>query len=274
MEIFIITDLEGVAGVLNADDYIEPDCRYYERARQLTTLEVNAAIEGALDAGATGFLVLDGHGAGAIDPELLHPQARLLAGRPLRYPFELDETFGAAFMIGQHAKANTDGGHLCHSHSFDVQEVTINGRPVGEVGCNVLMASYFGVKTVLLAGDRAAGAEFLELVPGAEVAAVKEGVRRGSCSGLTAREAKQFNGAAIHLAPVAARELIRKAAARAVRRVNDIPLFWLDPPYELVSLERPTEQGGSMLCRRAEAGDLLALLNGPREVAGWRVGGH
>jgi D-amino peptidase len=271
MDIYIITDLEGVAGVLNADDYIEPGCRYYERARTLTTLEVNAAIEGALEGGATGFLVLDGHGAGAIDPELLHPRARLLAGRPLHYPFQLDKTFAAAFMVGQHAKANTDGGHLCHSHSFDVEELAINGRSVGEIGCNVLMASYFGVKTVFLAGDGAACAELAELVPGAEVVAVKEGIRLGSCSGLTAKQAKLFNGGAVHLPPARARELIREAAARAVRRVKDLPLFWMDPPYELFAVERPTEPGGPMRCRRAEGGDLLELLNGPRQLAGWRI---
>ena len=89
MRIYIMTDMEGVAGVLNADDYLLPGARYYEVARELVTLETNAAIEGLLDAGATEFLVVDGHGPGAINPLLLHPAARLdgpsailLAARP------------------------------------------------------------------------------------------------------------------------------------------------------------------------------------------------
>jgi len=95
MKIYLMTDMEGVAGVVNGDDYLAPGARYYEVARELVTGEVNAAIEGALEGGATEFLVVDGHGQGAINPLLLHPAARLLTGRPLGYPFGIDESFTA-----------------------------------------------------------------------------------------------------------------------------------------------------------------------------------
>src|SRR5829696_5209580 len=100
MKIYIMTDMEGVAGVVSSTDYCAPDSRYYEVGRELTTMETNAAIEGALEAGATDFLVVDGHGAGAINPSLLHPAARLLIGRPrpVGYPFgepEVDTAFDA-----------------------------------------------------------------------------------------------------------------------------------------------------------------------------------
>lgn len=68
-----MTDMEGVAGVVSSTDYCAPHSRYYEVGRELTTRETNAAIEGALDAGATEFLVVDEPGHGAIDPRLLHP---------------------------------------------------------------------------------------------------------------------------------------------------------------------------------------------------------
>ncbi len=100
MKIYIMTDMEGVAGVLSSVDYCDPGARYYEVGRELTTLETNAAIEGALAAGADDFLVVDGHGAGAIDPVKLHPAARLFAGRPMGYPFGCDRGFDAAFVIG------------------------------------------------------------------------------------------------------------------------------------------------------------------------------
>ena len=67
-----MTDLEGVAGVINFDDYCTPKGRYYEVARELLTKEVNAAIERLLEAGADEFLVVDGHGYGGINPLLLH----------------------------------------------------------------------------------------------------------------------------------------------------------------------------------------------------------
>jgi len=73
MKIYLMTDMEGAAGVVNADDYLAPGARYYEVARELVTGEVNAAIEGALEAGATEFLVLDGHGQRSNQPAAAAP---------------------------------------------------------------------------------------------------------------------------------------------------------------------------------------------------------
>src|SRR5687767_3393151 len=196
MKIYIMTDMEGVAGVVSSVDYCAPDSRYYEVGRTLTTLETNAAIEGALEAGATEFLVVDGHGHGAIDPQQLHPAARLLTGRPMGYPFGCDASFDAAFIVGQHAKANTGGGHLAHSHSFATDELQLNDRSVGELAVNMLFAAYFGLPTVLVTGDLACCEEATALVPEVEVVSVKEGWKRGAPSGLTAEEARRYNGAA------------------------------------------------------------------------------
>jgi len=271
MKVYIMTDMEGVAGVINFDDYTSPQGRYYEVGRELTTLEVNAAIEGLLEAGADEILVVDGHGHGAINPVLLHPEAKLLAGRPLNYPFGCDRTFDAAVIIGQHAKSNTDGGHLCHTGSLRVEDLRINGISLGELGCNMLFAAYFGVPTIMVSGDKAACEEALALVPNIEVAPVKEGIKRGSASGLTAEENKLFNGAAIHLHPKKARELIKKKAAAALRRLDEIELFWIDPPYELECILRPEKPGGEMKIARVRSNDLLELLRAPRKYEPMRT---
>lgn len=273
MKVYIMTDLEGVAGVINFDDYATPKGRYYELARELTTMEVNAAVEGLLEAGADEILVVDGHGYGAINPVLLHPEAKLLAGRPLGYPFGCDETFDAALIIGQHAKSNTDGGHLCHTGSFACEDLLINGVSLGELGCNMLFASYFGVPTVMVNGDRAACEEALALVSNIEVAPVKVGIRRGSAKGLTAEENKLFNGAAVHLHPEKARRLIRERAERALRRVDEIGRFWIEPPYELVSILRPEERGKPGRIARVRSDDLLELLRAPRRYEPISAGG-
>lgn len=269
MNVYIMTDLEGVAGVIDWDDYGKPGARLYEVACELTTREVNAAIEGFLAAGATEFLVVDGHGHGAIDQRLLHPAARLLAGRPLGYPFGCHAGFHAACQIGQHAKSNTDGGHLSHTGSFAVDELTINGRSVGEMGCNMLFCGYFGVPTILVTGDEAACVEARDLVPNIETAAVKEGLRRGPATGLTGDENRGFNKAAIHLSPAAARERIRAAAERALRRLGEIEPFFIPPPYELVSTLRPAEPGGPRRRAVCRADDALELLSMPRRHDQW-----
>ena len=63
MKILISADMEGVAGVVR-DEQTDPAGRDYPIARRLMTLEVNAAIEGALEAGVQEIVVSDGHWAG------------------------------------------------------------------------------------------------------------------------------------------------------------------------------------------------------------------
>jgi len=260
-----MTDMEGVCGVINSDDYVSPGCRYYETGRELTTVEVNAAITGLLGAGATEILVVDGHGAGAINPILLHNEAKLLAGSPMGYPFGCDDSFDAAIMIGQHAKTNTDGGHLCHTGSFSVENLLINGVSVGEAGCNMLFTAYYSIPTIMLSGDEAACNEVKSLAPNMEVAPVKVGFKRGSASGLTAEQNKLFNGAATHLSPEKARTLIKEKAKSALEHLQHIKPFWIEPPYELVSVIRPSEPGGRTKTARVTSNDLLELLSMPKK---------
>jgi len=269
LKIYIITDMEGTAGILNFDDYCVPGNRYYERGVELATLEVNAAIEGALEAGATEILVADGHGYGGINPALLHPEARLLAGRPIDYPFGCNDSFDAAMIIGQHAKSNTDGGHLSHTGWFDQEDLTINGISLGEMGENFLFVAYFGVPTVMVSGDHAAMEEAKVLVPEIETAAVKEGWKRGPATGLTGDENRLFNGAAVHLHPTKARSLIKEKAQRGVKRCKEIQPFWIEPPYELVSTLRPAAKGQPNRIARVNSNDLLELLRLPREHSGY-----
>ena len=263
MRVLIMTDMEGVAGVLNAEDYLSAEGRLYSTGRELATREVNAAVEGALAAGATDVLVVDGHGAGAMEPELLHPAARLLAGMPKPRSFGCDPSFDAAFIVGQHAMSNTDGGHLAHTNSWSVDEWRLNDLPIGELGKEMLLFAADGVPTVLVTGDAACAAEARALVPAVETAAVKDGVRRGSAAGLSAMENQRFNQAATHLHPQRARELIRAAAERALRRRGEIPCFTLPGPYELVSVLRPVN-GQPPEVKRIAGDDVVSVLGWPR----------
>src|SRR6476659_796502 len=81
--IFVVTDMEGVGGVNNADEQLLPGQRRYEESRRLLTGELNAAVEGALAAGATEVVVWDGHdGSRSLSIEDIHPRARLIQGKP------------------------------------------------------------------------------------------------------------------------------------------------------------------------------------------------
>src|SRR5512136_889905 len=77
ISVYIMTDMEGVAGVLDFENWTSPESRYYDDGKEFLTLEVNAAIEGFARGGATEFLVVDGHGYGGINPKLLDRRAEL-----------------------------------------------------------------------------------------------------------------------------------------------------------------------------------------------------
>lgn len=265
MRVFIMTDQEGVAGVIDTANYSRPGCRYYEVARELTTLEVNAAVEGALGAGAAEILVVDGHGHGSLNQVLLHREARLLAGRPRPggFPFPCRDRYDLALSIGQHAKSNTDGGHLAHTGSFEVEELTINGCSIGETGRTFLIAGHSGVPFVFLSGDAAACAEAEDLVPGIVTAAVKEGVSRGTARGLTPSQNAAHNVAAIHLHPEKARALIRAGVERAIARAHAIAPLTISGPYELVQTMRPTDDGVPQRRAVRQGADLINVLTQP-----------
>jgi D-aminopeptidase len=62
MKVFISFDMEGVAGIVDWSQCIPPG-KPYEEGRRLLLGEVNAAIDGALAAGATEIVCNDSHGA-------------------------------------------------------------------------------------------------------------------------------------------------------------------------------------------------------------------
>src|SRR5579862_6549484 len=81
--ILIVTDLEGAGGVSDADEQLLPGQRRYLESRHILTGEVNAAVEGALAAGATEVVIWDGHdGSRTLSVDEIHASARLIQGRP------------------------------------------------------------------------------------------------------------------------------------------------------------------------------------------------
>jgi len=110
--IFIVTDMEGVGGVHNWDEQATVGQRRFEESRRLLTGEVNAAIQGALEAGAAEVAVWDGHGGSrTLSVEDLHAGARLIQGPRTPADFYLAEKrYEGILFVGQHAKAGTANG--------------------------------------------------------------------------------------------------------------------------------------------------------------------
>ncbi len=249
MKIYVVCDLEGVAGVIDHRQQCQWDVAkgwyapYLAQARRLATLELNALVEGALAAGATEVVAWDGHGnfPGGLDIELLHPACRLVMGAGDGGPAGLDPGFAGLFQLGLHAMAGAPRAVLAHSFHGGLVGYWVNEMPVGEIWMNCYTAGLYGIPFVFLSGDRAAAEEAQALVPEVEVAVVKEGLAP-EASGLSVLPA-------VSLAPQSAQEVIRAAAGRAVAKVGAIPPYCPKPPFRLRAQFRD-EQWAEMQARQ------------------------
>ena len=213
--IFVITDAEGVAGVCRQEQTDPKDAEM----RQLLTGEINAAVEGFFAGGADEVVVWDGHdGSQTLSALTIHPRAKLIIGG-LGVTMTLERGYAGVAFVGQHAKANVRGGIMAHSYSsLGIQNMLMNGQPVGETETRAALAGWFNVPVILLTGDRAATEELRAIVPQAEVAAVKEGLGRYNC---------------ISMSATAARELIRESATRAIKKLGQIRPYKIEGPVTI-----------------------------------------
>lgn len=210
--VFVITDAEGVAGICRQEQ-VEPT---NPELRQALTAEVNAAVDGFLEGGADEVIVWDGHGGSkTLSALTIHPKAKLVIGT-LPVTMTLERHYAAVAFIGQHSRAGVRGGIMAHSYSsLGIQNMRVNGKPMGETETRAALAGWFGTPAIMISGDRAAVEELHAIVPEAELAAVKEGLGRYTCETLSSR---------------AALDLIRDTARRAAAKIGAIKPFRIDGP--------------------------------------------
>lgn len=220
MKIFISADIEGVAGVVTPQQG-QPGNPEYERARRLMTQEVNAAIAGAFDGGATAVLVNDSHGPMVnLIPEELDPRAELIIGRPkpMSMAAGLDAGFQGVFFTGYHAGAGHNGV-LSHTVSgFAFQALRANGIDCAEATLYGAYAGLLGVPVLLLSGDNELAAQCGPQFPAAEMVVVKQALGQR---------------AARALSPETARKAIRTGAKNAVTGAKNRPVFTIPGPLRL-----------------------------------------
>jgi D-amino peptidase len=269
MKILIAADMEGITGVVHADqtDSTHPE---YQRFRRLMTADVNAAIRGAFDGGADEVVVSDGHGgARNILIEELDGRARLNSGSPS--PFSMmqgiDAGIQGVILAGYHARMGTPNAILDHTwSSARVAGVWLNGDPVGEIGLNAALAGHFGAPVIMISGDQTACAEAASLVGSVETAVVKQATGRTSAECLP---------------PEVTQIKIHDTARRAVKRLRDgkapKPLRVVTPVIVAVEFIRSEMADAASLlpgARRSDkrievtAGDMAAAYRAFRAIVG------
>lgn len=221
LKVYISVDMEGISGIVHSEQTTSGTAEYAV-GRKWMAEDVNAAVEGALEAGATEVVVNDSHGSMRnIDPDDIHPRAVLISGspKPLLMMQGIDASFAACLFIGYHAMAGTENAILDHTISSSrVRTVRVNGVELPELGLNALIAGAYGVPVILVSGDTAVCRQAREIL-GPEVAAV------------AVKEA--YGRLAAKLVPMAeARRLIKAGVKEALAKRDSIRPYKMAPPYD------------------------------------------
>jgi D-amino peptidase len=213
--------MEGVAGVVGKEQ-LTPQGFEFQQFREFMTAEVNAAIEGAREEGATDIVVSDSHGTGLnLLMDELPQDIQLVRSwpRPLGMMEGIDDSFQAAFFLGYHSGVANPEGVAAHTiSSAALSSVKINGNEISEGGISALIAGHFGVPVVMMSGDDAAVKEVSDMLGPIEGAVVKW--QSGHTSART-------------LMPEAARSLIKESARRGLQRRQEMQPFRIEGPLTL-----------------------------------------
>jgi D-amino peptidase len=245
MKVYISTDFEGVAGIADWDQ-IMVGSHDYELGRRLLLGELNAAIAGAMSAGATEFVVNDSHSSMRnLPPDEIAGTATLISGKhkPLYMMEGLDSSFDAIIFLGYHGSIGAS--HAILSHSYNpraIWEVRLNGAVVGESALNALVAAHYGVPVALITGDQVTAEEAATIAPAPQTVVVKRSISRT---------------AAASLHPDAARAHIREGAQEALSASR---------PTSAPHFPSPTELQITFLT--ADMAEMTSWIRGVEVVAG------
>ena len=173
MKVFIVSDMEGVAGIVKWEQTDgSKEKRAYHEGRDLYTEEINAAVRGAKSAGAKEIVVMDCHGAGgewtfnSLVPDKLDPACEYVVQNDwTEYTEFLEQGCDAALFVAMHAKAGTPDGVMSHTVSGQAwKNLSFNGVSVGETGINAALCGQWGCPVLLVTGDEATCTEATALL--------------------------------------------------------------------------------------------------------------
>ena len=221
LKIYISVDMEGVAGVVTADQ-LGPGGFEYERFRHFMTSETVVAVRAAKEAGAAEIVVSDSHGNGESllidefpkDIQIVRSWPRhgsMMAG--------LDQTFDAALFVGYHASTTNMRGVRAHTFSSaHLTRVSLNGNAVTEGEFNAAYAGALGVPIIFASGDDAAMEELKSRLGNIETVETKKNLSFHSAETLT---------------PDASCDRIYAGVKAALARLRDFKPYVLKTPVTL-----------------------------------------
>ena len=221
LKLYISVDMEGVAGVVTADQ-LGPGGFEYERFRHFMTNETLAAVRAAKESGASEIVVSDSHGNGeSLLIDEFPKDVRIVRSWPRHGGMMagLDSSFDAALFVGYHASTTNMRGVRAHTFSSaHLTRVSLNGNAVTEGEFNAALAGALGVPVIFASGDDAALEELKSRLGNIETAETKKNLGFHSAETLT---------------PEASCERIGAGVKAALARLHDFKPFAVKTPVTL-----------------------------------------
>lgn len=181
MRLLISADMEGATGVTWPAD-CEPGAPEWQRCRPMFTSDVNGAIAGLFDGGATEVIVNEAHATMRnLLLEDLDQRATMITGRHKSFTMvegiQSGDIDGVVF-LGYHAPAGAEGV-LAHTYlPNSITGVWLNGATASEGRLNAAVAAEYGTPVILVTGDDKACDDATTYAPDASKVAVKDYVSR------------------------------------------------------------------------------------------------
>ena len=178
MNVLILTDLEGIAGVTDIE-FMDREGEKFELACERLDHSINLAVGAAFDSGADEVYYIDGHANKTnAHEDRIDPRAKKVDFNEWEALLE-EGKIDCQIELGAHARAGTIGGFLDHTmNSRQWFCLKINGLEMSELSLHALVCSSYGVPIVACIGDLAGCEQAKEYIPDIHVGAVKWATER------------------------------------------------------------------------------------------------
>lgn len=221
IRVLVMHDMEGLSGQSDPLTFSYANHDNYPIGRELLIGDVNAVIDGLFAGGATSVDVVDGHGSGNPEPDVvaaqLDPRAhQIIRDQPFRQYVDLVEprAYDAVAVVGMHAKTGSRG-FASHTYTLGI-EFIMNGRSITETELVAYSFGRQGIPVIFASGDDRLGAD-LSTMPWIEYVTVKKATSASTAEPRPLEDA---------------RAELRAKAQRAVERLGEMQVVTVAEPVE------------------------------------------
>jgi len=158
VRVLVYHDMEGIAGQNDPTTYRFNHPESYPKGQQMLVADINAVVAGLFDGGATQVDVVDAHGSGNPEPDVLaaklDPRAKqVFRDKPFRQYVDLVEpnVYDAVVAVAMHAKTGSRG---FASHTYTIgMDLILNGMSITESELVGYSWGRVGVPMIMVTGD-------------------------------------------------------------------------------------------------------------------------